>query len=61
MKDHEIVHFDLVAHLVAIYHIWRAHNGQGSSSFANLLITNIWLFSLLQKEQITGFHDIQCN
>lgn len=36
MKDHEIVHFDLVAHLVAIYHIWRAHNGKGSSSFANL-------------------------
>ena len=36
MKDHQIVHFDFVAHLVAIYHIWRAHHGKDNSCFANL-------------------------
>ena len=25
------MHFDLVAHLVAVYHIWRVHNEKGNS------------------------------
>lgn len=25
------MHFDLVAHLAAVYHIWRVHNEKGNS------------------------------